>query len=46
MQNRYQAPRQRYVADCAQLGSFKTLSETGDLVYLKGTPLFLMLLLT
>ena len=33
------------VIGLAQLGSFKTLSETGDLVYLKGTPLFLMLLL-
>ncbi len=33
------------VIGLAQLGSFKTLSEAGELVFLKGTPLFLMLLL-
>ena len=31
------------VIGLAQLGSFKTLSETGNLVFLGGTPLFLML---
>ncbi|TWT87035.1 SulP family inorganic anion transporter [Neorhodopirellula pilleata] len=33
------------VIGLAQLGSFKTLSQTGDLVYLGGTPLMLMLAL-